>query len=56
MGAISEDTLPTFHNKMLARHLQSPNMHMFSLFLAKEKKGSLELSETLIRLHNFMTQ
>ena len=52
MGAISEDTLPIFHNKMLACHLQSPSMHiMFLLFLAKEKKDFIELIETLIWLH-----
>ena len=57
MGAISKDTLPIFHNKMLACHLQSPNMHiMFSLFLAKEKIDFMELTETLIWLHICMTQ
>ena len=57
MGAISKDTLTIFHNKMLACHLQSPNMHiMFSLFLAKEKKDFMELTETLNWLHIFMTQ
>ena len=55
MGAISEDTVPIFHDKLLACHLQSPNMHiMFSLFSAKEKKDSMKLTETL--LHIFMTQ
>ena len=35
MCAISEDTLLIFHNKMLACHLQSANMHiMFSYLLA----------------------
>ena len=51
MGAISEDTLPIFCNRMLACHLQSPNMHIvLSLFLAKEKKDLMELTETLIWL------
>ena len=57
MSAISEDTLPIFHNKMLVCHLQSLNMHiMFSLFLAKEKKDFMELTETLNWIHIFMTQ
>ena len=39
MDAVSEDTLPIFYYKMLACHLQSPNMHiMFSLFLVKKKE------------------
>ena len=51
IGAISEDTLPIFHNKMLTCHLQSPNMHiMFWSLLAKEKKDFKELTETLIWL------
>ena len=48
MGAISKDTLPIFHNKMLACCLQFPNMHiMFSLFLAKEKEDFMKLTEIL---------
>ena len=57
MSAISKDPLPIIHTKMFACHLQSPNMHiMFSLFLAKEKKDFMELTETLNWLHVFMTQ
>ena len=56
MGAISEDTLPIFYNKMLACHVQSLNIYiMFWLFLAKEKKDFMELTETLIWLHIYDT-
>ena len=57
MSAISKDTLSIFHNKMLACHLQSPNMHfMFQLFLTKEEKDFMEFTETLHWLHVFMIQ
>ena len=56
MDAISKDTLPILHNKMLAGHLQSADMHItFSLFLAKEKNKFMELTEILNWLHIFMT-
>ena len=56
MDVISKDTLPILHNKMLAGYLQFADMHItFSLFLAKEKKEFMELTETLNWLHIFMT-